>query len=208
MRCRFCIQYREQFWKSVDKFEEAEADEFALWQRETDEQRANFDRICMLHSRDPQAAFDMAKRAADAGSVFAMKTLGYYYDTGFSCSKNFPKAQEYYLGAISAGSWIALLDYARMLEREEHSDLADYYIEQAIEADLAAGHYQKAKFSWNRAPSRQTAERIYPHLALAADKGHRGALLMIARLYLYGWCGLRGRFKGLRAFYRLVASAQ
>ena len=185
-------------WAEIDAWERAHSNDWDLWCKESDSNRELMEQATAVESTDLQTAFQLFLRAADAGSVWAMQTVGWHYETGTYVMADFERAQEYYRRALSAGSWMATLSYARLLEKHGYPDYCDRVLEDGVQAGFVPSYFRLARFRYCRSKSRKTCRQIRPLLEYAAEEGHPGARRLLATLLVLGKYGLREIPKGYR----------
>ena len=154
---------------------------------------------------DPAASLKLYRKAADAGSVWAMEMVGWFYDVGRGVSADFGQAQEYYYRALCAGSWMATIKYARLLEKHGYDDYWPNVLEDGVRADFIPAYYWLAWFRYKHAKNAEERRAVRPLLDHAAAAGHPGAEVLLIRSLLLGRFGIRGIPEGMRLYPRHVA---
>lgn len=204
LRCRFCEEWDAVQWERSDAWERAHSNESELWSQESERNLELIDRATVVHNTDPAAAFLLYLDAAEGGSVWAMIQVGWHYHTGTAVEADFDWAQEFYRRAIDAGSWMATIYYARLLDSHDHHEHAENLLQDGVAADFVPACYWLAFFRYRQGPSRHTAREIRPLLQHAADRGHPMAQSFLASLMIMGKLGLRYIPAGIRAAVRFA----
>lgn len=205
MRCVFCESCCEAFWKRTYEWERAHSNEGELWSEQSDDARQIIAGARALLDTDPEGALQLYRKAADAGSVWAMEKAGWFYDVGNGVPADFAQAQEYYYRALCAGSWMATIRYARLLERHGYDDYWPGVLEDGVRADFVPAYYWLAWFRCKHAKTAEERRAVRPLLEHAAAAGHPGAELLLVRSLLLGRFGIRGIPEGLRLYPKHVA---
>jgi TPR repeat protein len=199
---RFCpegVAAREAFWEASHDWERGCSNEYELWSNDDGPGRALAEQALELQQSDRPAALALYRQAAAAGSVWAMETVAWYYETGCGVAADFAEAARYYRQAISAGSWLATIRYASLLERHHRDDEWTGVLEDGVRANFIPAYFWLAWYRYKRAPTRATCRDIRPLLEAAARSGHPAARLTLARFMLAGKYGLREMPAGLKA---------
>ncbi|MEI9851383.1 MAG: hypothetical protein WDN24_11750 [Sphingomonas sp.] len=203
MTCKLCLflcnwlcgddaeRVRVSLWDSATAWERAQSNEWELWSEESDGNRELIKQARAMQEADPEAAFRTFLEAAEGGSAWAMEMVGWHYDTGTAVAADFGQAQEYYYRAICAGSWMATIAYARLLAEHEYFDYCERVLDDGVRSDFVPASFWLAWFRYKQSPTRETCREIRPLLEFAAEEGHPGAKLMIARLMARGKFGIR-----------------
>lgn len=202
---RFCADFNASIWDRSDPWERAHSNEYDLWSAETDGNRALIEQAYGLDETDPEAAFRIRLEAAQSGSVWAMELVAWHYDTGTLVEADFGQAQQYYRDALSAGSWMATIKYAQLLAKHGHFELCESLLEDGVRSDFVPAHFWLAWFRVKQSRSRKTCREIRPLLEHAAEQGHPGAKLVLARLMARGKFGLRAIPESFRLFREVAA---
>ena len=187
-----------RLWDELYTWEEAYSNESALWSEEPDESRELIEQASAIQDSDPEAAFLLYLRAADAGSAGAMRMVAWHYDKGTCVAADIEQALEYYYRAICAGSWLATLSYAQLLERQGRLDDCERVLQDGVGSDFVPAYFWLARFRYRQSKSRKTCREIRPLLEYAAGKGHPGATRFLATLLMWGKYGLREIPRGFR----------
>jgi TPR repeat protein len=189
-----------RLWDMVDAWEREQSNEGDLWVQESDLNLDLIERASVIQATDPQAAFRIYLRAADAGSLWAIQMVAWHYDTGTCVVADFELAQEYYHRAICAGSWMATISYARLLAEHGYFAACERVLEDGMQSDFVPAYFWYARLRFNRSRSRASCSEIRPLLEYASDRGHPGVRLLLAALLLMGKYGLRQIPTGFRSF--------
>lgn len=209
MACRLCQwlcnlrpgeagQLRASFWSRSSDWERAHSNDWDLWSGQSDEARALIDRADAIEDSDPEAALRLYAEAADAGSAWAMETVGWRYDAGIGTARDRDCAAEYYRRAFAAGSQVAAIGYAALLIEQGDRAGGEAILIDSARSGFVPAYYRLALHRYEGSPSRRTYREIMPWLEYAAEMGHPGAQLRLAELMAAGRCGLRKVPKGLR----------
>lgn len=189
-----------RLWDKVDAWEREQSNESDLWSQESDRNLELMEQASAIQGTDPQAAFQIYLRAADAGSLWAIQMVGWHYHTGTCVAADFELAQDHYYRAICAGSWMATISYARLLAEHGYFDACERVLEDGMRSDFVPAYFWYARLRLNRSGSRNSCSEIRPLLEYASDRGHTGARLLLAALRLMGKYGLRQIPTGFRSF--------
>jgi hypothetical protein len=202
VNARFGARYGpdcDREWEELDAWERERSNDSDLWSREPDGNRELLEQAWALETSDPQAAFQLYLRAADAGSPWALQMVGWHYHTGTWVAADLERAQAHYYQAICAGSWSATISYARLLAEQGHFDACEQVLEDGIRSDFIPAYFWLARVRFNRSGSRQSCRRIRPLLEYASERGHPGARRLLAVLQLLGKFGIRQIPTGYRS---------
>jgi TPR repeat protein len=187
----------DELIEELDRWDRSCSNEDELWGRELYVNRELIDQAAA--QSHPAAALILYRRAAEAGSVWAMEMAAWHYHVGSGVDADFTLACDYYRSAITAGSWMATLGYARLLASHGHFAECDRVLEDGIKAEFVPAYYWLARLRLARSKSRATCREIRPLLKYAAGNGHPEARRLLAVLMLFGRYGLRNVPKGWRA---------
>jgi len=193
------------FWRQSERWERAHSNEWKLWSEETDENRELIARAIALRESDPKETFRLDLEAANAGSIRGMTLVAWHYDTGTTVKSDFWQAQEYYYRALSAGSWMATIRYAKLLAKHGYYDYCERVLEDGVRADFIPAYFWLAWFRVKQSNTRGTCRQVRHLLEYAAEHGHPGAKLILSRWLLSGRFGLRHIPSGWRAFREFVS---
>jgi TPR repeat protein len=185
--CRFC----DRLWEDFDRWDRAHSNERELWFADSEHSRALAEQAFDIREADPAAAFALFLEAADAGSATAMAAVAYSYHWGDPVAADFEKAHLYYVRAITAGSWIATLNYARLLNDHGYHTECDEVLEDGIACDFLPAYFWLAEVRYRRRPGRQACRDVRPLLERAAARGHPFARFRLAQMMITGKFGLR-----------------
>lgn len=100
-------------------------------------------------------------------------------------------ALEYYHRAISGGSWIATIHYARLLAELGHHDDCEQTLENGVASGFLPAYFWLAWFRYQRSKTAMVRREVRPLLAHAAERGHPEAKLLLARWMMLGKLRLR-----------------
>lgn len=197
MPCRFCEEYWAKFWEHSTDWERAHSNEGELWAARPDAARKLIEQAAAITETDPEAALQLYIQAAEEGCVFSMEMVGWHYDVGNVVPAEFLQAQHYYYRALQAGSWMATIRYARLLEKHGYHDFWPRVLEDGVRADFIPAFFWLARFRFDHARSREQRRSVRPLLEYAAEKGHPAAYMMLGRSLMWGKFGLSGVPRGL-----------
>lgn len=198
MTCKFCNQFWDRFWEWSDAWEREHSNDAELWAEESDQSLKLIDNACAIQKSAPSAAFRLFLKAADAGSVWSMERVAWHYDTGTGVPADFGKAQEYYYRALSAGSWMATINYAQLLAEHGYYDDCDRVLEDGVSSDFVPAYFWLARLRYEHSKDGKVCREVRPMLEYAAKKGHPAAEMTLARWMLLGKLGIREVFGGLK----------
>lgn len=211
MPCRLCSWLCERvcseglskgsFWDKSQQWEATYSHDWEPWD-ENDERRARANDAVRLFKSEPEDGMAQLVELADEGSVFAMRWVATIYRGGHGIERNLVLAEDFFGRAISAGSWISTLSYSNLLyDRGAHDEwlatLAD-----GVDKGFIPAFFWKAWNSYRRKPSRKIAEKVLPLLQRAAEAGHPGAKVLIAKWTARGRFGYRNIPEGFRMLRR------
>lgn len=216
MICSFCTwlgnrlridvdHARASLWKASDRWERENSNEYELWSEQSERSHELTERADAIDDADPEAAFRLYLEAAEAGSAWAIEMVGWHHETGTVVEADIGRALEYYHRAISAGSWMATIRYARILAAQGHYDRCNAVLEDGVQSDFKPAYFWLAWLRYRRSPTRRTCREIRPLLEYAAGKGHPIAEMMLARLMMRGKLGIRDIPAGLRLSVKIAA---
>lgn len=194
---------REGFWARTTQWERDQSNEYELWLEDSERNRELNRQAAALESSDPEAALRLRLEAAEAGSVWAMEVVGWHYEAGTLVAADFGKAQEYYYRALSAGSWMATIRYARLLYDHGHFEHCEAVLQDGVRVDFAPSGFWLARYRHQQAPTRKTCRDVRPLLERAAAQGHPAAELLLARWTILGRFGMREIPEGFRKILRI-----
>lgn len=145
MRRKAWVQRKEEFWneflKRADLWEFAAADKSKIIPDDSDETWELIDRADELKVTDPEAAFALYVKAADAGSVWSMGIIGWLYWTGTIVGRDLHAAVEAYDRAIESGSLLGIVYKARILSELGRHAECEQTLQSGIDADFAPAYY-------------------------------------------------------------------
>ena len=203
---RFCEPERgsDEFWWVSKAWEQDHSNEWELWDADGVEVQARNKRVNEVLATDQSLAFDLRKELADNGSVWAMRSIGQHFEFGWGVERNLTQAEHYYYQAQLAGSWMATLDLSKLLFSHRINDRWVGILENGVESDFVPSSFWLAHYRYKRDPRRQTAREVRPLLEKAANAGHPGARMVLARWRAQGKFGLREMRQGFREFCSLL----
>lgn len=211
--CRICAKLRRwlglepelscdalwrSHWDQSDAWERAHSNEDELWWRDSDRNRRLIEEAYSREDADAGAAFQLYLEAAEAGSPWALEAIASHYYAGRVVAADFERAADHYRRAIDAGSWMATISYARLLDAHGHVDEAEALLLDGVRRDFIPAYFWLACLRYDRNPTRATCRAIRPLLEYAGGQGHPGAKQTLGRLMAKGKLGLLAIPKGLR----------
>jgi hypothetical protein len=212
MKCRLCTwlcdrlcspEANSTLWRATFEWEEDYASD---WEpAETgDGLRERWSEAKSLFDEDPAAALAIHLELAERGSAFSKLQAGWHHAQGYGTEKDAAAAEEFYRRALCAGSWKATLRYADLLFKREAHDKWPSTLEDGVRNGFIPSYFWLAWYRYKRSPNRRTAREVRHLLETAADAGHPGAGLMLARLAATGKFGLREILPGYRRGIRTI----
>ena len=183
-------QCSRHLWAEIDAWDNAAGNDDELWSVESDE---NWDLIQRAAQMDygEAGAFDLHLRGAKAGSVWCQRVVGWHYWTGNGVAADQDSALQYYRSASSGGSWIATLEYARLLyEMGRYGDCVSV-LSDGVNSGFVPSYFWFAWFSDKLHGTRAVREEVRPLVERAAKEGHPGAEFLLAHWMITGKLGLR-----------------
>jgi TPR repeat protein len=214
MTCRLCAWINTRFsarsahakaavWDQSARWERGASTEWELWEADSEVNHERIDQALALEMTQPEASFRLLSEAADAGSAWAMEEVGRRLETGHGTVADAERALDYYNRAVGAGSWMATLELAHLLVRQKRFDEAEAMLKQGLAGDFVPSFFWLARYRYERSPCRRTRHEVRPMLEHAADQGHPGAKLILARWMARGSFGIREIAAGFRMLMRL-----
>jgi hypothetical protein len=203
LTCKFCDPFWDWLWKKSGAWEREHSNESELWSKETQQSRELIEQASAIEDTRP-AAFRLYLEAAEGGSAWAMERVGWQYQTGTAVTANADKALEFYHRAICAGSWMATIHYAQLLEKLGHHDHCDQVLKDGVASDFVPAYFWLARFRYKRSKRRRVCRGVRPFLEYAAIRGHPRARVTLAQWMLWGRLGLREIPRGLKFSFSIV----
>lgn len=191
-------------WEEANAWERAQAGHDTLWWNDPEPACALIEKMDDLGGADPEAALALLHEAAEEGSAWAMHAVGSYYETGTIVAADADRALDYYHRAICAGSWMATIDYARLLADQGHVEDSEAVLQDGVRLEFVPAYFWLAWLRYERAPTRATCREIRPLLDHAAEQDHPGAQLILARFMAKGKFGLRQIPRGFRRLLEIM----
>ncbi len=185
-------------WDESTAWECTHSNESELWAAESDRNRELIDRAYAIHETAPETALRIFAEAAEGGSAWAMERVGWQYATGTGVAADADRALEYYHRAIGAGSWMATIGYARVLAAHGHYKQCEEVLEDGVRSAFVPAYFWLAWFRYEQSRTRKTCREVRPLLEFAAQQGHPGAALTLARFMAKGKFGVREIPEGVR----------
>lgn len=200
--CRFCDRFWEWFRKQSSAWERAHSNEHELWSKESDHNRELITQADAITKTDPAASFRLCLEAAEAGSVWATEIVAWHYRMGNGVSADLNKALEYYYRAICGGSWMATIDYARLLATLGDDDTSEKVLSDGVESGFVPAYFWLAWLRYKRFKTREICKEVRPLLEYAAKMGHPAAKRTLAQWMLLGRFGPSEIFRGVALHLR------
>lgn len=163
-------------------------------------------RAAEIEETDPSSAFQLYLEAAEAGSVWSLRKVGWHYWTGTGVAANPHRALDYYHRAICGGSWIATIHYARLLAELGHYDACERTLQNGVASDFIPAYFWLAWFRYEQSKTSKMRREVRPLLEYAAEKGHPDAIRLLARWMVLGKFGLGDIPRGCRLLAQGAAS--
>jgi TPR repeat protein len=188
------VSYDETLWRRISDWDRAAAGDVDQWWDEP-----HFEsllEIIDLWDSEPVTAYQKYSELADKGSVHAMIWLGHCYNYGHGTRADFENAYTSYGRAISAGSWVATLEIAKLLFKNGFNQEGVDFLEQGIEAEFTPANFWLARHYLKHSWSRKTFRSVRSLLDYAVDEGHPGAEALLAVAMLFGRYGIKDIRKG------------
>lgn len=191
-------------WEEANAWERAQAGHDTLWWSDPEPVCALIEKMDDLSGGDPDKAFELLHEAGEAGSAWAMHSVARHYETGTIVAADAERALDYYHRAICAGSWMATIDYARLLADQGQVEDSEAVLQDGVRLAFVPAFFWLAWLRYERAPTRATCREIKPLLDHAAAQGHPGAQLILARFMAKGKFGLLQIPSGFRRLLEIM----
>ena len=223
MTCKICLWLRRVFrvdydadcdavwasiWDETQDWERLHSNDSETFAIESDDNRDRIAIADMKGETDAEGAFQSYLALAEAGSVWCMEMVAWHYRTGTGVSTDFEQAQQFYRRAISGGSWMATLGYARLLEAHGYHETWEEVLEDGVRSNFIPACFWLAWLRYRRSPDRATCREIRPLLEHAAKEGHPAAKIILGRLMAKGKFGFREIPAGLRLLWDMFPRAR
>lgn len=134
-----------------------------------------------------------------------MEIVGCHYWSGTGVATDPDMALKYYHRAISAGSWMATLYYARLLAELGHHDDCESTLNGGVASGFAPAYFWLGWCRYARSKTSLVRREVRPLMEHAADKGHPMAKLILARWMALGHLGLHNIPRGWVSVVRFAA---
>jgi TPR repeat protein len=193
-----CEAFWQSHWEQSDLWERGVSNQAELSWTDSEANRALIEKAQACRDDRPEAAFRLLLEAAEGGSAWAMESVAWHYHTGTVVAADFGQAADYYHRAITAGSWMATIGYARLLAEHGYFVECEKVLLDGVHFDFVPAFFWLARLRCERSPTRRTCKEIRPLLDYAADQGHPGAKLTLGRLMVKGKLGILAIPRGLR----------
>lgn len=191
-------------WEKSEDWERAESNEYDLWEEEPDRERV--EKANTLLDSDPQAAFLELVQLASAGSVWSMLTLAYCYEWGRGTECDLILTEHWYVEAMNAGSWMATLHLARVLQKQGRFAECFEILEDGVRSNFTPSFFWLAWYRLRISYNRKTFGEILPNLIRASEEGHPAAQLYLSRWMMLGKFGFRRIPEGFRRAGNFISS--
>jgi hypothetical protein len=195
--CKFCERFWDEHWDYSDAWERNVSNEKDLVAEESDQNWALIQRAGALEDIDPSCAFKLYREAAEEGSVWSMRKVGWLYWAGHGIPADPQMALEYYYRAICGGSWMATIHYARLLDEIGRHDDCEKVLENGVASDFVPAYFWLAWLRYERSRTSEVRKQVQPLLEYSARKGHPAARSTLARWLVLGQLGLLHIPRGL-----------
>lgn len=200
--CSACAERRDQVWRGVEDFDRTHSWEYELWEEQPEALNTRCEKAWELRrssdEADHAACAAQLKELAEAGHPFAMTSLAGMYQRGIGVQQDRSLAVHFYGEAFEAGSWLAGLYYARMMENSGEQEIVDDILESGVRNRHLPAFFWLAYFRFRRNPGRKTAQAVRPLLEELIGQQHHGARYMLSGMKLRGYYGLRDVREGYR----------
>ena len=200
MACRICAWFCRRLcawldcdavWRESEQWERDNSNEWELWCAETDANRHLIEQAYAVWATDVETAVRLCRQAAEAGSIWAMQVVAAYHARGTGVAADLDQAKAYYRRALGAGSWMATIEYARLLARHGEYAECDKVLEDGVRANFVPAYFWLAWYRRKRSKNRATRREVRPLLEAAARMGHPAAQRMLKGMMMVGDFGLR-----------------
>ena len=215
MKCRLCkllcnwlcgpefAKETDEFWSASRRWERDHSNQWDLWMADSQEVRQRNEHANEVFETDQRRAFEMRRELADKGSEWAMRAIGRQYELAQGVERDLAQAERYYYQALLAGSWMATLDLAKLLFDHRINEKWEGILENGAESNFIPAHFWLAWYRFKREPGMRAARKVSPLMEKAAEAGHPGARITLARWKAQGRLGLREMRQGFREFRAL-----
>ena len=176
-------------WDESRSWEEASCNNHELWDCNYDSEKLA--RARELWQCDRQSALDLLSDLSARGLAPISHFIGEVYEYGWGIEKNWNQARDFYVSAVSQGSWMATLDYARLLNKGGFVLESEQVLNDGIEENWVPSYFWLTWYRHGRSANRQTYRDIKSYLIHAAEAGHPMAQALRVRFTLFGKFGLR-----------------
>lgn len=168
--------------------------------------RERWDEADKLFDENPAASLAIHIELAEGGSAHSMLIAGDRYWVGQGTQRDIARAEGYYRRALGAGSWKATIRYAVLLFEQGAHDKWPSTLQDGVHNGFIPSFFWLAWYRYKLSPCRQTAREVRPLLETAAEAGHPGAAVVLARWMAQGKLGLREVPRGFRMMLAIVRS--
>lgn len=203
-RCRLCDRWWTRQWEKSYDWERVWSNESELWEAEPAANRDLIERAGAIRDSEPEAAFKLYVEGAEAGCAHALETVGWHYSGGHVVEADWDRAVDHYRRAIGAGSWMATIEYARLLAERGFRDEWESVLEDGVRLDFVPASFWLAHLRYRQDESNRTAKAVRPLLDYAAGEGHPLAQITLMRWMTLGRLGLRAIPSGIGLGFRLA----
>lgn len=144
-----------------------------------------------MNKKDYSRAYDLYKRAADAGYSGALNHLGHLYEKGYGVDRDLTKAFEYYMEAAKKGNKYGLYNVGRMYEyglgvNQNYEKSFDYYLASAERGNEYSQYKVGYFYQYGYVKNEVSFNQIANWYELSASRGYIPARVELAFLYLDG----------------------
>lgn len=195
-------KFRDNFWEAIwarsDAWELLASNEDEILSGESDHCWAIIQRAAEIQDIKPSAAFQLYRQAVEAGSIWSLEKIGCDYWAGRGIAADPKMAMEYFHRAICAGSWMSTIYYARLLAEFGRDGECERTLENGTASDFVPAYFWLAWFRYQKFKNTKARrEEVKPLIEYAAERGHPGAKVMLARWMVRGKFGSRYILRGL-----------
>lgn len=199
-----CDEEWDHLWAQSDAWERVVSNETDLLSEESDHSWDLIQRAGKIAADDPTASFQLYLEAAEGGSTWSMVQVGWNYWTGTGVAADPDMALEYYHRAISAGSWMATLYYARLLAKLGHHDDCESTLNGGLASGFVPAYFWLGYLRYARSKTSLARREVRPLMEHAAAEGHPMAKLFLARWMALGHFGLHNIPRGWVSVVRMA----
>jgi len=161
----------------------------------------------LINSADQAAAFAAAMRLAKNGNTEVYLTLGWFFEAGHGCKKDYLQAENYYRKSFDAGVESSNYYLGRLLANNGRFNEAQKYLDSSLAKHNPSAAYWLAVSLYDQSKEKNDLDQYFKFLRIAADSGHLFAQRDLAKAYISGRFGFVNRAKGVYQFVRILGKA-